>query len=554
MMQQHDCLNERERIGAMCEYMVDLNEIQEMLRAQYGENKKITDGAYDKSLAVKCINGTFVGRKTENIIAYKGIPFTGKPPVGELRWKAPVDVIPDEGVYEAYYNAKSAHQVVSETENASLYYQSEDCLYLDIWKADDAAAEKKPVIVWIHGGGFELGGTVEPISECHNFVKENPDVIMVSITYRLGVFGFFHLSHLPDGGDYPDAQNLGLMDQVMALKWIHENIAAFGGDPDNVTIMGESAGAASVTLIPLIEGTHEYFQRVIALSGSPVFTRSPDEAIACTDELMEILGCKTVADLQKLDVETFVEEAEVLSLRVWPERDGKYLPVDPYEAYARGAAKDIDFIQGCDKDELGFFISGFGLDFYNEWAADRMEKKMAQLTEEEKALVESYCADNSKGGYDFSEGEHALYAALFDQIVFIAPLFRLSENQVKGGGKTYSYYFTPESSVPYMRCGHSVELAAVFKHPEIIGETGRAFDETFSKTLRKMWVQFAKTGDPSLSAELSPDGKAKEWPLYDPKNRKWMVYDEFDIHPEKESDRKVLDWDRTYFLTKYYCI
>ena len=538
----------------MCEYMVDLNEIQEMLRAQYGENKKITDGTYDKSLAVKCINGTFVGKKTENIIAYKGIPFTGKPPVGELRWKAPVDVIPDEGVYEAYYNAKSAHQVVSETENASLYYQSEDCLYLDIWKADDAAAEKKPVIVWIHGGGFELGGTVEPISECHNFVKENPDVIMVSITYRLGVFGFFHLSHLPDGGDYPDAQNLGLMDQVMALKWIHENIAAFGGDPDNVTIMGESAGAASVTLIPLIEGTHEYFQRVIALSGSPVFTRSPDEAIACTDELMEILGCKTVADLQKLDVETFVEEAEVLSLRVWPERDGKYLPVDPYEAYARGAAKDIDFIQGCDKDELGFFISGFGLDFYNEWAADRMEKKMAQLTEEEKALVESYCADNSKGGYDFSEGEHALYAALFDQIVFIAPLFRLSENQVKGGGKTYSYYFTPESSVPYMRCGHSVELAAVFKHPEIIGETGRAFDETFSKTLRKMWVQFAKTGDPSLSAELSPDGKAKEWPLYDPKNRKWMVYDEFDIHPEKESDRKVLDWDRTYFLTKYYCI
>ena len=113
----------------MCEYMVDLNEIQEMHRAQYGENKKITDGTYNKSLAVKCINGTFVGKKTENIIAYKGIPFTGKPPVGELRWKAPVDVIPDEGVYEAYYNAKSAHQVVSETENASLYYQSEDCLY-----------------------------------------------------------------------------------------------------------------------------------------------------------------------------------------------------------------------------------------------------------------------------------------------------------------------------------------------------------------------------------------------------------------------------------------
>lgn len=538
----------------MCDYMVNLSEAQDQLRAQYGENQKITDGNYDASLAVRCVNGTFVGRKTENIIAYKGIPFTGRPPVGDLRWKAPVDVIPDDGVYEAYYNAKSAHQVISETEHASLFYQSEDCLYLNIWKAEEAAGEKKPVIVWIHGGGFELGGTVEPISECHNFVRENPDVIMVSITYRLGVFGFFHLSHLPDGGDYLDAQNLGLMDQVMALKWIHENIAAFGGDPDNVTIMGESAGAASVTLIPLIEGTHAYFKRVIALSGSPVFTRSPEEAIACTDELMEILGCETVADLQKLDVETFVEEAEVLSLRVWPERDGKYLPVDPYEAYARGAAKDIDIIQGCDKDELGFFVAGFGLDFYNEWAEGRMQKKMEQLTEEEKALVEGFCKDNREGNYVYTEEEQARYAALFDQLVFIAPLFRLSENQIKGGGKSYTYYFTPESSVPYMLCGHSVELAVVFNHPEIIGETGRAFDETFSRTLRKMWVQFAKTGDPSLRADLSPDGKAKEWPLYDSENKNIMVFDEFDIHPEQESKRKILDWDRTYFLTKYYCI
>ena len=538
----------------MCDYMVNLSEAQDQLRAQYGENQKITDGNYDASLAVRCVNGTFVGRKTENIIAYKGIPFTGRPPVGDLRWKAPVDVIPDDGVYEAYYNAKSAHQVISETEHASLFYQSEDCLYLNIWKAEEAAGEKKPVIVWIHGGGFELGGTVEPISECHNFVRENPDVIMVSITYRLGVFGFFHLSHLPDGGDYLDAQNLGLMDQVMALKWIHENIAAFGGDPDNVTIMGESAGAASVTPIPLIEGTHAYFKRVIALSGSPVFTRSPEEAIACTDELMEILGCETVADLQKLDVETFVEEAEVLSLRVWPERDGKYLPVDPYEAYARGAAKDIDIIQGCDKDELGFFVAGFGLDFYNEWAEGRMQKKMEQLTEEEKALVEGFCKDNREGNYVYTEEEQARYAALFDQLVFIAPLFRLSENQIKGGGKSYTYYFTPESSVPYMLCGHSVELAVVFNHPEIIGETGRAFDETFSRTLRKMWARFAGTGDPSLSAELSPDGKAKEWPLYDSENKNIMVFDEFDIHPEQESKRKILDWDRTYFLTKYYCI
>ena len=105
-----------------------------------------------------------------------------------------------------------------------------------------------------------------------------------------------------------------------------------------------------------------------------------------------------------------------------------------------------------------------------------------------------------------------------------------------------------------MKCGHSIELATVFNQPEITFDTGRAFDETFSKTMRKMWVQFAKTGNPSLSASISPDGKAKEWPLYDLKDRKVMVFDEFNIHPEKEADKKIVDWDRTYFLLKNYML
>ena len=536
------------------EHMDSVNKNREKLQALYGENKRITDGSYDKSLAVKCINGTFVGKETDGVIAYKGIPFTGKPPIGELRWKAPVDVVADDGVYESYYNAKCARQMISDTETASLYYQSEDCLYLNIWKAKEAnASNKKPVIVWIHGGAFELGGTVEPVTECTNFVRENPDVIVVSIAYRIGVFGFFHLSHLPDGKDYPDAQNLGLMDQMMALKWVHENIAGFGGDPGNVTLWGESAGAASVILLPLIKGSHEYFHRVIAQSGSPVFTRTPEDAIACTNEMMDMFGCKTVADLQKLDMDKFVEASGVLGLRVWAERDGSLLPLDPYDEYAKGAAKDIDILQGCNKDELGFFIIGMGLEGYNVWAADRKAKKLKQLSEKEKALVEGFCRERGED-YLYDKGEKANSAALFDQIVFIAPLFRLCENQTNAGGKTYAYFFTPESSKQYVRSGHSVELSAVFAHPEVADETGRAFDETFSKTMRKMWVQFAKTGNPSLSADISPDGKTHEWPLYDTENREMMVLDEFDIHTEKESEKKILDWDRTYFLTKYYCI
>ena len=528
----------------------ELTEVRERMAALYGENKKITDGSYDKSLAVKCINGTFVGRKTENVIAYKGIPFVGQQPVGDLRWKAPVDYVPDDGVYEAYYNAKSPCQGVDPMQIASLYAKGEDCLHLNVWRAEGATTEKRPVMVWIHGGAFEVGGTVEPREEGCNFVRENPDVILVSIEYRLGVFGFLHLSHLPDGKDYPDAQNLGLMDQMMALKWVHENIAAFGGDPDNVTIFGQSAGGCSVSLLPLIEGSHQYFKKVIIQSGSPVFTRSTEEAIACTNELMDSLGCKTVADLRKVDVEKLVSTASVLlGLRVWAERDGRLLPQNPYDAYANGAAKDLTILQGCNKDEVGYFIYGIGLEGWDAFGAERYARKLAQLTKEEQALVESFCKEAKDVSPEYSSTNR-----LFDQIVFIAPLFRLLENQTKAGGKTYAYYFTVESSLPLMKSGHAVELSTVFNHPEETAVTGRQFDETFSKTMRRMWVQFAKTGNPSLNAEQSPDGKAKEWPLYDVKDKPMMILDEKDIHIEKESERKILDWDRTFFLTKYYCI
>jgi para-nitrobenzyl esterase len=137
---------------------------------------------------------------------------------------------------------------------------------------------------------------------------------------------------------------------------------------------------------------------------------------------------------------------------------------------------------------------------------------------------------------------------------FIVPTIKLSECQTMSGGKAYTYYFTPESPDPIMKCGHAIELSVVFNHPEETLVTGRALDETFCRILRRMWVQFAKTGNPSLTADISPDGKAHEWPLYDLTNKQVMVFDEFDIHPEKEAERQMLDWERTYFLTKYYCI
>ena len=534
---------------------MSLDDIRNLLWEQYGgENKRITDDNYDKSLAVKCKNGTFVGKKTDNIIMYRGIPFVGKQPVGKLRWKAPVDVAPDDGVYEAFHNAKSAYGN-GQLETGSLYYMDEDCLYLNIWRAhpyvlesDEASSEKKPVMVWIHGGAYEAGGTVDPMFDCHAFVKENPEVIVVTIAYRLGVFGFLHLSHLPDGKDYTDAQNIGLLDQLMALKWVHENIAGFGGDPDNVTIFGESAGAASCTLLTLLPGSHAYFKRVIAESGSVNLTRSTEEAIGCTDKLMEALGCKTVAELLKVDAEKLLETASsLLFLEQFPERDGKYLPTDTFAACANGAVKDIEFLVGCNKDEMDFFVFSFGLEGWDKWCSERKQGKLSKLPDDEKALVDSFRSDVKGDSYEPD-------SRLLSQSWFNAPIIRLSEEQTKAGGKAYTYYFTPESPDPIMKCGHSIELASVFNHPEMSADTGRAFDETFSRTMRRMWVQFAKTGNPSLSAEQSPDGKAKEWPLYDLADKKVMVFDEFNIHPEKESERQIVDWDRTYFLTKYYCI
>ena len=526
---------------------MELHEIKELLKKMYGgENRQITDGNYDQSLAVKCINGTFVGRKTENITVFRGIPYVGKQPVGELRWKAPVDIVPDNGIYEAYYNAKSAYGN-GQLETGSLYYLDEDCLYLNVFKSDEATAQKKPVMVWIHGGAFESGGTIDPMFDCVNFMKENPDVIVVTIAYRLGVMGFLHLSHLPDGKDYQDSQNLGLLDQKMALKWVHENIAGFGGDPDNVTIFGESAGAASCTLQPLVPGSQKYFKRLIAESGSVNQTRSPEEAIECTNKLMDVLGCKTVADLLKVSGDKLLEASAINFVHQMPERDGKYLPTDTFEAYANGAAKDLEILVGCNKDEMNFFVSSFGKEGWDKWIAGRKQEKYAQLPADEKALVDSYMKD-VKGDYFQPD------SSLMSQSWFIVPTIKLSECQTMSGGKAYTYYFTPESPDPIMKCGHAIELSVVFNHPEMTADTGRAFDETFCKTMRKMWVQFAKTGNPSLSAEISPDGKAKEWPLYDLENKRVMVLDEFDIHPAKESEVKIVDWERTYFLTKYYML
>lgn len=516
------------------------------MQARYGENRPITGDDYDKALAVKCVNGTFVGTRTDDVIAYKGIPFVGEQPVGKNRFKKPVPFKEDDGIYEAYHFGKASLQREVPDDAGSLTVKGENCLYLNIWKNAADTSEKKPVMVWIHGGGFTQGSTANPLYDGFNFVRDNGDVILVTIAYRLGGLGFIHLSHLPDGADYPDAQNLGILDQMMALKWVHENIAGFGGDPDNVTVFGESAGGGSVTVLPLIPEVKGYFRRVIAQSGSPVFTRSTEEAIDNTNELLEALKCKTVADLLALPPEQVAEVAgAVLALRSWPERDGSLIPQDPYEAYLQGEGREIDILEGCNKDEMGQFAYFLTPEVFTEYFRWRREYRFSTMTDEDVEKAKAFM-DNTPGN---------LFHKTFkfgDQVFFLAPVFRMSENHTAAGGRTYHYLFRVETSLPYFFSGHGAELPAVLNNPQDTFFTGRAFDDTFNHTIQRMWVNFAKTGDPSLTAEESPTGKEIHWDLYSSETKPIMVFDEFNIHQGIEADYGLVDWDRTYPLTKYF--
>ena len=202
---------------------------------------------------------------------------------------------------------------------------------------------------------------------------------------------------------------------------------------------------------------------------------------------------------------------------------------------------------GCNKDEMHFFVSSFGLEGWDKWVTKRKSELFNNLPAEEKALLDSYMSQFTANNWEAD-------SRLFGQSWFIVPTIKTSEEQTKGGGKCYTYYFTPESTNPITKCGHSIELPIVFNQSAANGDAGREYDATFSKTMRKMWIQFAKTGNPSLSATESPDGKAKEWPLYDTTEKKVMVLDEFNIHPARESEVKIVDWERTYWITKYHML
>ncbi len=460
------------------------------IRDSYGQNQIIT-GEYEAELSAKCTNGVFVGARDGDTVAFRGIPFA-KPPVGTLRWKAPMPADDGDTVYEAYYNGKSPLQTEWPSEQASFYPRGEDCLYLNVWKSLSDEKPGKPVMVFFHGGSYGWGGTADPLYNGRSLVGRQSDIILVTVGYRVGIMGFVDLSSFKGGEDYPDAPNLGLLDQIEALRWIRKNIGAFGGDPQNVTVFGESAGGGSVSLLPIIPQAKGLFRRVIAESGSVALTFSKEECREFSIRLRRESGAISTEELLALsEKELLVINEKLNEYNNFPQRDGRLIPLDPYAPYENGDTADVDILIGTNSEEMNYWIGEIGgLIPFRFSIPVKFENDMKLLPPADKKRVKLFM-DSVKG--------HSMWkmARFYDEMMFRLPAIEQAELHRKNGGRAYMYYWTVPSKLPLRKACHAVELAYVFGNLEETIYTGEIADEALSDTVMQMWTNFARTGDPS---------------------------------------------------------
>ena len=316
--------------------------------------------ATNDNCTVKTRYGTFNGFVDKNgVKTWLGIPFA-QPPVGKLRWQAPQPLNPSNKSFDAKKFGAAAVQSVDPTEDASSYsVQSEDCLTLNIWTRGEG--KNKPVMVFIHGGGFSVGGSVDPLYNGTNIAAAH-DVVIVTLNYRLNVFGFMNFASIDSA--FEDTGYLGIKDQIAALKWIKENIVAFGGNPDNVTIFGQSAGSISVMLLTVTPAAKNLFQKAISQSGHLKFYNTPEESAALAERFIELSGAKTMSNLinkSTAEIKSIYEKVSAGGLAEKPSEylptcDGKFIPHDPFKALKDGSARGIKFLTGNVADEWRLWL------------------------------------------------------------------------------------------------------------------------------------------------------------------------------------------------------
>lgn len=509
------------------------NSAKERMEKLYGENEEIT-GEYDEALSAICTNGIYVGTEDNSVLSYKGIPYA-KQPIGELRWKPPVPADDDTRVYEAFYYGKSPIQTEAESEVGSYYKQGEDCLTLNVWTNSSNPSKDKTVMVFFHGGSYGWGATSDPLYDGHNLVEKFDDIVLVTVEYRTGLMGFVDFSSVEGGEAYKESGNLGLLDQIEALRWVQKNIEAFGGDPDNVTIFGESAGGGSVSLLPLIDGTEGLFQRIIAQSGSVALTYSKEECRNLTEMLLKETGCKTMEELVALPESVIVEVNEKLNeSNNFPERDGIVLPEDLYAAYESGATAGYDMLIGTNADEVRYWIMEMG--YYSDLIDGKTiytlglpvmyENNMAKVSADDMQYVDAFMEmQTDKKVWNLTE--------FYNEILFRIPALTQAEAHVENGGNAYVYQWTyPDEDETVGAC-HAIELSYIFNNLQESIYTGDNINEELADIAQNMWVNFARTGDPGTS-EI-------EWPPYSAESKSTMILgEEIEAADDYKADQRRL--------------
>ncbi len=481
--------------------------LEQEMTALYGENKVI-EGDYSDSLAVEVANGIFVGQRDSTLLVFKGIPYAVQP-VGDRRWQVAKPEPDSRLVREAKYFGHTAIQWRSLNNAASLYPQGEDCLNLNVWTAASGMRNaRRPVMVWIHGGSYVCDGTCNPRNWCDRFVKAHPEVVFVSVGYRLGLLGFLDLSSLPDGKAFSRSGDLGILDQLEALRWVKRNIAAFGGDPDNVTILGHSAGAGSVALLASIDEAQGLFKRAIMQSGSVVFTSSAQDCQSLTKRVLDATGAKTVADLQALSPEEIVAlNDEVGEFYRFPERDGSLIVEDPYSRFD-GFNAGIDMLIGTTADEAHYWVDAMGGEEHFETAVQLWYRYISMS-------LDSAQSDNVSRFLEIvPENKPWPVAELLNDLMFRGPAIEMAQRHAAAGGRTYMYYWTKPLSEPIYGACHGAEVSYVLNTGRQI-KSGDDHNPDLASEVQQMWVNFAATGNPSTPAHY--------WAAYEPTQRATMM-------------------------------
>jgi len=492
--------------------------------------------------------GRLRGRIEEDLAVFRGVRYA-EPPVGPLRFRAPVSARDPGHILDALEFGPIAPQPEPLPGTAipgdSVAYD-EDCLSLNIW-SPGCDEGRRPVMVFVHGGSFVTGAGSWSIYRGEHLARLG--VVVVTINYRLGVLGFLGHRCLADPGD-PTAlfANFGLADQVAALDFVRGNIASFGGDPENVTIFGESAGGMSVACLLGSSAASGLFGRAIIESG-PAVALSIDRAGEIAEGVAAELGIGTISRraLEEVPVQRLlVAQArvaarfeEVSGLAFQPVVDGRLLPMHPLQAIAAGSARGVDLLIGTNRDEFRFFtISAPELVPSSDEALVAAVERYLELPEHlgntlglsrapgpsgakrAEALIEEYRSGSlaARGALDLE----SVVVALASDFVFRIPSLRLALSHSAAGSASYVYLFTWESPIGNGLLGscHALELPFVFgtlANPIVALFSGGGDDaHALSATIQQCWVNFARSGDPSSE-------RAGPWPAYDSERRPTMV-------------------------------